>query len=131
MLREVKLLPRRKIADARGWFLKAITGTEEGLPARTGEVYCTCGTRGQSKGGHWHPKAREWFTPICGKTEAVLADVKTGERMTIALDADAPATLFVPPGVAHVFRNAGDDSFILLAYTDELYDPADTIAFKF
>lgn len=28
---KVKIIPRRLIADDRGWFLKAITGTEEDI----------------------------------------------------------------------------------------------------
>ena len=36
---KVQIINRRLIADERGWFLKAITGTEEGIPNHTGEVY--------------------------------------------------------------------------------------------
>ena len=39
-------------------------------------------------------------------------------------------TVFIPNGVAHIVVNNSDKNFILLAYTDKLYDPADTIAFK-
>jgi hypothetical protein len=55
---KVRILSRRLIADDRGWFLKAITGTEQDIPSHTGE-----------------------------------------------------------------------SNFILLAYTDKLYDPKDTIAY--
>ncbi len=40
---KVKIIPRRLIADDRGWFLKVITGTEENIPSQTGEVYLTMG----------------------------------------------------------------------------------------
>ena len=40
---KVQIINRRLIADERGWFLKAITGTEEGIPNHTGEVYLTMG----------------------------------------------------------------------------------------
>ena len=49
---KVRIIPRRLIADDRGWFLKAITGTEEDIPSHTGEVYLTMGKPGQAKGGH-------------------------------------------------------------------------------
>ena len=46
---KVRIIPRRLIADDRGWFLKAITGTEEDIPSHTGEVYLTMGNPGQDK----------------------------------------------------------------------------------
>ena len=63
---KVRIIPRRLISDERGWFLKAITGTEEDIPSHTGEVYLTMGKPGQGKGGHYHPEAVEWFTVIEG-----------------------------------------------------------------
>lgn len=42
----IKIIPRRLIKDERGWFFKAITGTEENIPSHTGEVYLTMGTKG-------------------------------------------------------------------------------------
>lgn len=41
---KVRIIPRRLILDERGWFLKAITGTEEDIPSHTGEVYLTMGS---------------------------------------------------------------------------------------
>lgn len=41
MIEQVKVLNRRLISDERGWFLKAINGTEEQLPTHTGEIYLT------------------------------------------------------------------------------------------
>ena len=51
-INKVRIISRRLIKDERGWFLKAITGTEDEIPSHTGEVYLTMGTPGQIKGGH-------------------------------------------------------------------------------
>ena len=131
MIEQVKIIPRRLIKDERGWFLKAITGTEEGLPNKTGEVYLTMGKPGQSKGGHYHPKAQEWFTVIEGKATLKLEDIETKERKEIEMSLDSAQSVFVPNNVAHIFDNSGDTDFVVLAYTDLLYDPSDTIAYKF
>lgn len=48
-IEKVQIIHRRLIADERGWFLKAITGTEESIPNHTGEVYLTMGKPGQAK----------------------------------------------------------------------------------
>lgn len=127
---KIRIIPRRLIRDGRGWFLKVITGTEENLPGHTGEVYLTMGKPGQTKGGHYHPKAVEWFTLISGKAVLKLEDVQTHERLQMEIGFDEALTVFVPNGVAHAWQNASEDDFILLAYTDLLYDPADTIAYE-
>ncbi|WP_314666922.1 polysaccharide biosynthesis C-terminal domain-containing protein [Prevotella aurantiaca] len=126
----VHIIQRRFIADNRGWFLKAITGTEEGIPSHTGEVYLTMGKPGQSKGGHYHPKAVEWFTIIEGSAILKLEDIKTHERKDIEMSLEKAITVFIPNNVAHVVVNNSDKDFILLAYTDRLYDPNDTVQYS-
>lgn len=128
-IEKVKIINRRLIADDRGWFLKAITGTEENIPPHTGEVYLTMGKPGQSKGGHYHPEAIEWFTIIEGTAILKLEDMETHERIDIEMPFDKAQTVFIPNNVAHVVINNSDKNFILLAYTDKLYDPTDTIPY--
>lgn len=127
---KIKIIPRQLICDNRGWFLKAITGTEENLPVYTGEIYLTMGKPGQAKGGHYHPEALEWFTIIEGEALLKLEDINTHEKMELELKFEDAITIFVPNNIAHVFINNSDDNFILLAYTDKLYNPDDTIAYK-
>lgn len=131
MIEQVRIIPRRLLGDDRGWFLKAITGKEEGLPGHTGEVYLTMGKQGQSKGGHYHLKAQEWFTVIVGNAKLKLIDIETKEQLEIEMALEKEITVYVPPGVAHIFENTGSDDFIVLAYTDVLYDPSDTIPYQF
>ena len=128
-IEKVRIIPRRLIADDRGWFLKAITGTEEDIPSHTGEVYLTMGKPGQAKGGHYHPEAVEWFTIIEGSAILKLEDMETHERMDIEMPFEKAQTVFIPNNVAHIVVNNSDRDFILLAYTDKLYDPSDTIAY--
>lgn len=127
---KVRIIPRRLIADERGWFLKAITGKEEDIPSHTGEVYLTMGKPGQAKGGHYHPEAVEWFTIIEGSAILKLEDIETHERRDIEMPFEKAQTIFIPNKVAHIVVNNRDKDFILLAYTDKLYDPADTIAYN-
>ena len=129
MIEKVQIISRKLIKDERGWFLKAITGLEEGLPRHTGEVYLTMGRPGQAKGGHYHPKAVEWFTLIEGSAILKLEDIVTHERKDIEMSLDKAITVFIPNNVAHTVVNNCDRDFILLAYTDELYNPKDTIAY--
>lgn len=126
---KVKIINRRLITDERGWFLKVITGTEENIPKHTGEVYLTMGKPGQSKGGHYHLEAVEWFTIIEGSAILKLEDIETHERRDIEMPFESAQTVFIPSNVAHIVVNNSDNDFILLAYTDRLYDPTDTVAY--
>ena len=111
--------------------MKIINGHEENLPAYTGEFYITVAYENESKGGHYHKKANEWFTLIKGKCNLRLFDISTSESTILNLDAGSPKTVFVPPGIAHIFINTGKEDFILSAYSDQLYDPEDTCPFSF
>jgi dTDP-4-dehydrorhamnose 3,5-epimerase-like enzyme len=128
---KIRIIPRRIIGDDRGWFLKVIDGKEEGLPNQTGEIYLTSGKEGQSKGGHYHDKASEWFTLVSGSCDLLLEDVQTNEKMVINLCSTEPKTIYVPKGIAHIFENTSNVDFLLLAYTDYLYDPQDTMPYSF
>lgn len=126
---KVQIIPRQLVVDERGWFLKAITGQEDELPQYTGEVYLTMGKPGRAKGGHYHPEAVEWFTIIEGSAILKLEDMETHEHRDIEMSLEKAITVFVPNNVAHIVVNNSEKDFILLAYTDKLYDPADTIAY--
>ena len=87
------------------------------------------GKPGQGKGGHFHPEAVEWFTVIEGEAVLQLEDIATHERRDIEMSLEKAITVFIPNNVAHIVKNNSDKDFILLAYTDKLYDPKDTISY--
>lgn len=128
---KIQRYPRKLQKDERGWFLKTLTGLEKLLPNHTGEIYFTSAKPGQAKGGHYHPDAQEWFTMIVGKGILVLEDIDTKERIEIEMDAQCPETIYIPPCVAHIVKNRTNADYIMCAYTDELYDPKDTIVYEF
>lgn len=130
-LSQVETIRRSHISDKRGSFLKIMHGAEPGLPAAMGEIYLVRGYPGQSRANHYHEVATEWFTLISGTAILKLIDVKTAASMTLTLDAVNPITVKVPPMIAHSFVNSGNEDFVLIAYSDERYASADTIAFAF
>ena len=130
LIDKIQIIPRRLFWDERGWFLKVITGKEDGLPPYTGEVYLTMGKPGQVKGEHYHPVANEWFTVVAGESKLILEDVETHERLEMPLCFEDAKTVMIPRGIAHAFLNIGDQELVVLAYTDQLYVPEDTVAYK-
>ncbi|MFZ4522775.1 MAG: WxcM-like domain-containing protein [Bacteroidales bacterium] len=128
---KVEIIKRYLIKDSRGYFLKVLTGTEQGLPDKTGEIYITMAYPNERRGGHYHTKATEYFTIIRGEAVLNLKDVYTNEIMDVHLESENPCTVIVPPNIAHVFCNDSGGEFVLVAYSDKLYDPKDTTPFNF
>lgn len=127
---KIQIIDRKILADSRGYFLKVLTGKEDNLPNYTGEIYLTSAKLNEAKGGHYHSKALEWFTLIQGECRLDLTDIETSEKISIILDATVPQTIFVPNNIAHIFVNTSSTSdFLLLAYTDQCFDPKDTIPY--
>ena len=109
------IIKRNKISDSRGWFLKVLDGNEDHLKKEIGEFYITVAHPNQSKGGHYHDIANEWFTLISGSCILDLYDRKNSVRKKINLSAQDPVTVFVPSQISHRFINISDENFILLA----------------
>ena len=128
--REIALIDRKMIIDSRGWFLKVIDGNEKNnlFPC---EVYITSAKPGESKGGHYHEKAHEWFTLIKGEALLTIIDVDTQTKSEIKLSEINPISIYIPPRLAHNFQNIGNSDFMLVAFTNVKYLPEDTIIFNF
>lgn len=131
LINKIKIINRNQIFDERGWFLKVLHGNEENLGKEIGEFYLTLAKENQSRGGHYHEHASEWFTLVQGECILELIDVVTEEYCAIPLSALHPRTIYVPNNVAHNFKNTSNADFLLLAYTNVKYDPADTIDYSF
>ncbi|MHB9146736.1 MAG: polysaccharide biosynthesis C-terminal domain-containing protein [Symbiobacteriia bacterium] len=123
------MIPRRRIADERGWLLKVLAGNEESLSESVGEVYVVMAEPRHTRGAHYHNVASEWFTPLAGRLHVQLVEIGSGERESFVLDADEPVTLHVPAGIAHGFFNDGSERAVLVAYASHRYQPEDTIPF--
>ena len=128
--KKIHRIKRKLSVDSRGWFLKVINGEEPDNPF-TCEVYITSAKPGESKGGHYHLNASEWFTLIKGNALLTVIDIKSKEKSEISLSETNPETVYIPPGIAHNFFNNGDCDFILIAYSNVQYDSSDTIGFNF
>lgn len=128
--KQVRIIERKRIEDTRGWFLKVIDGNEPHNPFPC-EVYITVAKPGEGKGGHYHKKAKEWFTLIKGEAEAIFIDVMTGVKTSVLISGNKTETIFVPENIAHKFLNTSHvKDFILISFTDLKYDKNDTIPFN-
>lgn len=124
-----QIIERRKIIDQRGYFLKTMTGFEPNLPQQFGEIYVIKGDAGQARANHYHNLATEWFTLLHGRVRLNLRHVDTGAHASLLLDEQAPVTVRINPRVAHSLMGVAQCDYVLMAYTDVRYDPADTLAY--
>jgi dTDP-4-dehydrorhamnose 3,5-epimerase-like enzyme len=127
---KIKIYERKKISDSRGWFLKVIDGQELKLPDFTGEIYLISANPGKCRANHYHIEANEWFTLVKGKAKMIIEDIITKERVEINLDSENPKTVYVPCNIAHAFRNTVSEPYLLVTYTDKLFDPVDTVNYQ-
>jgi dTDP-4-dehydrorhamnose 3,5-epimerase-like enzyme len=132
LIDKIQILPRKIIKDERGVFIKPMTGLENFLPDKMGEIYITTANPGAFRGNHYHKKTSEWFTVFEGKALLILEDPNTKEHLELEANFDNLKTFYIPAGIAHVFYNpeSNTDRFSLIAYADNIYDPEDTITYK-
>jgi dTDP-4-dehydrorhamnose 3,5-epimerase len=79
---------------------------------------------GVIRGMHFHRRQTDLWIPVAGGATVALYDLREGsptqgQRVSVRLDADDPAALRIPAGVAHGFAAA--EPFSLLYLVDREY----------
>jgi dTDP-4-dehydrorhamnose 3,5-epimerase len=114
--------------DARGSLKKVFQQNRlEGDYVR--EVYLLYTRRGGVRGNHYHRVTLEYFTVVSGRARVFLQDLPGGPVRQYTVDGADNQVIKVPPGVAHAFRNDGEEPLVLLALSTREYDPKDPDTF--
>jgi dTDP-4-dehydrorhamnose 3,5-epimerase len=129
MLATVLLRPLQIHVDARGSF--AETFRQEWLPPGAPGMLQANVSRSRAgvlRGPHFHRRQADYWVVIEGRAFVGLIDLRSGsptqnERQQLTLDADEPAGLYIPPGVAHGFYAQTD--LILQYLVDTYHDGSD------
>jgi len=120
-----------RFEDPRGWLAELFrsdtleaTDMKEAQPAM---AYLSMTRPGVARGPHEHVDQADFFA-FAGPSdfEVTLWDNRTGSptfgrRETFVLGASYPATLIVPPGIVHAYRNIGDVDGWVLNFPNRLY----------
>ena len=121
----VELKPAHAVADARGRFAEIYRASGD-HPAFV-QANHSRSKAGVVRGLHYHLKQADLWYVVGGTARVGLVDLRnrtdppTGE--TVDLRDDEPATLFVPPGVAHGFAALTDVELIYWVTAE--YDASD------
>lgn len=129
MLDKVKIKKLNKKVDERGWFLKIFDGKEEYREKLIGDVYFVCSQDGGIRGNHYHRNTNEWFSVIKGECELHLVDIDTNKKQIIEMQEENPIVIYVPTNIAHAFYSKTNTEFIVVAFTDVIFKPNDTIKY--
>jgi UDP-2-acetamido-2,6-beta-L-arabino-hexul-4-ose reductase len=123
---DTKKLNKRQ--DERGWLAEILRG-EDVEPKAFGQLIVTTALPGKSKGNHYHLRKREWYCVVRGKALLLISSLDMKERQTLEMSAENPLLVEVPRGYLHTISNIGDEEMILIAYTNEPFDPDDQDTF--
>lgn len=116
---EVKSLP-----DDRGWFAEIARSST--YPDAFVQLNHSHSRRGVLRGLHYHREQADLWYLARGRAQVALADLRDPAETrvdTLILDAAAPKTLYIPPGVAHGYVALTDVDLLYLVTRE--YDAAD------
>ncbi len=122
MIAGVRVIPLRRFADERGWFMEI--QRESWLPKRSRQTNLSFSRRGVIKGLHYHERGQDdLFASLSGMARVVLLDRDSGETFSADIGDDNPVAVYVPGTLAHGYEALTD---VLFCYhVTEEYDPAD------
>jgi len=109
-------LDSRLWADERGWGVRPLEAA--GLAGRSlGDLHVVSLAPGKVRGDHHH-NGTEWLLLTEGTIEVRSRASEDEEVRLQVLSDDRPFLLEIPPGVRHSFRNVGERTVYLVAFSD-------------
>ena len=118
--------PLQKYGDPRGWLAEVFRHDELDPSLHPLMGYLSLTLPGVARGPHEHVDQTDLFVFFDGTFRVYLWDIREesptyGRRFVADLGRDQPATLLVPPGVVHAYRNVGDTEALILNCPNQLY----------
>jgi UDP-2-acetamido-2,6-beta-L-arabino-hexul-4-ose reductase len=111
----VPLDPR---TDVRGMFVELFK-TE-----RSGQLSVFTAHPGVTRGGHYHHSKVEKFVVTAGTARFRFRHVLSGEEFAVNGSAATPTVVETIPGWTHDVTNVGDEELVVVAWANEVFDPA-------
>lgn len=123
----VTVKPLRRIADARGWLIELYRQDELSPPDFPVMAYASQTLPGAARGPHEHREQSDvfaFFGP--GNFKFYLWDDRAdsptrGNRHTFVVGESNPATVIVPPGVVHAYKNVSSVPGLVFNCPNRLY----------
>jgi dTDP-4-dehydrorhamnose 3,5-epimerase-like enzyme len=116
--------------DARG---VSFTAPDEALAflGRMADVHLAATGPRAIRGNHYHLRRREAIVVLPGSKWSFHWDEGAGTTAQHReFEGSAAVMVLVSPGASHAVRNDGEDQLWLVAFSSELYDPAESVTRK-
>lgn len=129
MIDDVVLKECRVHTDDRGLLIE-IVRDDEPVFRQVRQTTFTVAYPGVIKAFHWHRRQWDVWFFTTGMAQVVLHDLRAesptrGRTQVLFMGERRPATVAIPPGVAHGYRVLGTVPAGLVYHTTERYDPTD------
>ena len=112
MIDGIRVIPLRRFADERGWFLEIYR--ESWVPERARQVNLSFSRKGVIRGLHYHERGQDdLFVCLSGTARLVVLDPETGETFSEDIGDSNAVAIHVRNGLAHGYEALTD---ILLCY---------------
>jgi dTDP-4-dehydrorhamnose 3,5-epimerase len=121
------LEPLKQYSDQRGWLVELFRDDDLGATNRPVMAYVSMTLPGVARGPHEHREQADRFC-ILGPSsfKLYLWDNRTGSstyrnRQCLVAGEENPLSIVIPPGVAHAYKNVGDQPGLVYNLPDQLY----------
>lgn len=123
---DVQLEELKRFTDDRGWLSELFRRDELDESDYPAMGYVSETLPGVVRGPHEHMDQSDRFAFLHGTYEVFLWDAREtsstyGVRCRLVLGSEHQATIVIPPGVVHAYRNAGDSPAMVFNFPDALY----------
>ena len=115
--------------DSRGWLAELIKSADVDNQ-KFGQIGITVAYPGQTKGGHYHTRKREWYCVLRGSALLTLVNIKTNKKTEVKMGEKNMILIEIPINHFHFIKNVGKKDMYLLFYTNEVFDLKDSDTFN-
>ena len=126
-IHDVVVKPLSKFLDERGWLSEMFRSDELPEWFRPEMSYISMTVPGIARGPHEHVEQSDYFCFIGpANFKVYLWDARQesptfGAKQVLFCGVDSPASLIVPPGVVHAYKNVSSENGIVFNAPDRLY----------
>lgn len=106
--------------EKRGWLVELLKAQQLEKPVK--QIHVASIKPGCVRGNHYHFKMMEWAFVFGGKSELILQNVETKEKVRFRLSSENPQVITIFPYVAHTVRNIGKEMVYLVSAQSEIYN---------
>jgi dTDP-4-dehydrorhamnose 3,5-epimerase len=118
----VRVIPLRRFADDRGWFMELYR--ESAVPDRSRQTNVSFSRKGVIRGLHYHERGQsDLFVCLQGTARVVVLDRRSGETFSVDVGDENRAAVFIPGYLAHGYEALTDVLF--LYHVTHEYDASD------